>query len=66
MNKNSTDATACRYLFTVELLYMFRMSQHPLSGVLKTVPAASGTGTSPPLQRGLIGTPSRSDHAGGE
>jgi len=40
---------------------MFRVSQHPLSGVLKIVPAASGTGhttcTATPLQRGLIGTP---------
>jgi len=39
---------------------MFRVSQHPSSGVLKTVPAASGTGhttcTATPLQRGLIGT----------
>ena len=38
---------------------MFRVSQHPSSGVLKTVPAASGTGhnigTATPLQRGLIG-----------
>jgi len=37
---------------------MFRVSQHPSSGVLKTVPAASGTGhttyTATPLQRGLI------------
>jgi len=36
------------------------VSQHPSSGVLKTVPAASGTGhttcTANPLQRGLIGT----------
>jgi len=36
------------------------VSQHPSSGVLKTVPAASGTGhttcTATPLQRGLIGT----------
>jgi len=43
---------------------MFRVSQHPSSGVLKTVPAASGTGhttgTATPL-RGLIGTMSRSD-----
>ena len=38
------DATVCRYLFTAKLLYMFRVSQHPSSGVLKTVPAASGTG----------------------
>ena len=39
---------------------MFRVSQHPSSGVLKTVPAASGTGhttcTATPLLRGLIGT----------
>ena len=34
----------CRYLFTAESLYMFRVSQHPSSGVLKTVIAASGTG----------------------
>jgi len=36
------------------------VSQHPSSGVLKTVPAASGTGhttcTATPLQRSLIGT----------
>jgi len=53
-------ATVCRYLFTAKLLYMFRMSQHPSSGILKTVPAASGTGhttcTATPLQRCLIGT----------
>ena len=39
---------------------MFRVSQHPSSRVLKTVPAASGTGhstcTATPFQRGLIGT----------
>jgi len=39
---------------------MFRVLQHPSSGVLKTVPAASGTGhttcTATPLQRGLFGT----------
>jgi len=39
---------------------MFRVSQHPSSGVLKTVPAASGTGhttcTATPLQLGLIRT----------
>jgi len=38
------DATVCRYLFTAKLLYMFRVSQHPSSGVLKAVTAASGTG----------------------
>jgi len=40
--------------------YVFRVSQHPSSGVLKTVTAASGTGhntgNATPLQRGLIGT----------
>jgi len=37
---------------------MFRVSQHPSSGVLKTVTAASGTGhnigAATSLQRGLI------------
>jgi len=37
---------------------MFRVSQHPSSGVLKTEPAVSGTGnttgTATPLQRGLV------------
>ena len=60
VNKNPTDAAVCRYLFTAKLLHMFRVSQHPSSGVLKTVPAASVTGhttcTATPLQRGLIGT----------
>jgi len=40
VNKNSKDATVCRYLFIAKLLYTFRVSQHPSSGVLKTVPAA--------------------------
>jgi len=44
VNKNPTDATVCTYLFTAKLFYMFRVSQHPSSGVLKTLPAASGTG----------------------
>jgi len=60
VNKNPTDATVCRYLFIAKLLYMFRVSQHPSSGVLKTLPAACGightTGTTTTLQRGLIGT----------
>ena len=59
VNKNPTDATVCRYLFTAKSPYMFRVSQHQPSGVLKTVPAASGTGhntgAATPLQRGLIG-----------
>jgi len=48
-----------RYLFTAKLLYMFRVSQHPSSGVQKTVTATSGTGhntgTATSLQRGQIG-----------
>ena len=58
VNKIQLDATVCRYLFTAKPLYMFRVSQHPSSGVLKTVTAASGTGhdtgTATSLQRGLI------------
>ena len=58
--KIQPDATVCRYLFTAKSLYMFRVSQHPSSGVLKTVTATSGTGhitgTATTLQRGLIGT----------
>ena len=42
--KIQLDTTVCRYLCTAKLLYMFRVSQHPSSGVLKTVTAASGTG----------------------
>ena len=56
--KIQPDATVCGYLFTAKSLYMFRASQHPSSGVLKTVTAASGTGhntgTATSLQRGLI------------
>jgi len=42
--KVQPDATVCRYLFTSKSLYMFRVSQHPSSGWLKTVTTASGTG----------------------
>ena len=42
--KIQLDATVCRYLFIAKSLYMFRVSQYPPSGVLKTVTAASGTG----------------------
>jgi len=42
--KIQPDATVCRYLFTAKSLHVFRVSQHPSSGVLKTVTAASGTG----------------------
>jgi hypothetical protein len=61
--KIQPDATVSRYLFTAESLYMFRMSQYPSSGVLKTVTAASGTGhntgTATYVQLGPIGP----DHA---
>jgi len=42
--KFQLDATVCRYLFTANLLYMFRVSQHPSSGIIRTVTAASGKG----------------------
>ena len=52
------DATVCRHLFTAQSVYMFWVSQHPSSGVLKTVSATSGighdTGTATSFQRGLI------------
>jgi len=58
--KIQLDATVRRYLFTAKSLYMFQVSTHPSSGVLKTVTAASGTGhnigTAISLQRGQIGT----------
>jgi len=38
------DATVCRYLFAAKSLYMFQVSQHPSSGVLKTVTTASSIG----------------------
>jgi len=57
--KIQLEATVCGYLFTAKSLYMFRVSQHPSSGVLKTVKAPSGTGHNTgkaiSLQRGLIG-----------
>ena len=47
-------------IYLLQSHYMIRVSQHPSSGVLKTVPAASGkghnTGAATSLQRGLIGT----------
>jgi len=60
--KIQPDATVCRYLFTAKSLYMFRVSQHQSSGVLKSVTTASGhnTGAATALQRGLIG------HVGGK
>jgi len=57
--KIQPDTTICRYLFTAKSLYMFRVSQHPSSGVLKTVTAASGTGHN-------TGTAKGSGHVGGK
>jgi len=58
--KIQPDATVCRYLFNAKSVYMFRVSQHPSSGVLKTVTAASGTGHNTGaatfLQRGMQAT----------
>ena len=58
--KIQPDVTVCIYLFTERSLHMFRVSQHPSSGVLKTVPAASGTchniGLAVSLQCGQIET----------
>ena len=59
LNKIQLDATVCSLIyFTAKSLYMFRVSPHPSSGVLKTVTAASGTshniGTATSLQRGPI------------
>jgi len=54
--KTQPDATECRYLFTAKLLYMFRVSHDPSSGVLKTVTGTGhNTGAATSLQRGLIG-----------
>ena len=44
INEIQQDASVCRYLITAKLLYMFRASSNPSSGVHKTVTAASGTG----------------------
>jgi len=58
--KVQLDATVRRHLFTAQSLYMFRVSQHPSSGVLKTVSATSGighdTGTATSFHCGLIRT----------
>ena len=58
--KVQLDATVSRHLFPAKSLYMFRASQHPSSGVLKTVTATSAighnTGTATSFQRGLFRT----------
>jgi len=58
VNKNvQHDTTVCRHLFTAKSFYMFRASQRPSSGALKTVTATFGighnTGTTTSFQRGL-------------
>ena len=57
--KIQREAIVCRYSFIAKPLYMFRVSQHPSSGVLKIVTATSGTdhntGKPTSLQRGQIG-----------
>ena len=64
--KVQLDATVCRHLFTAKSLYMFRASQHPSSGVLKTVTATSGighnTGTATSFQPGRLRTESWANH----
>jgi len=62
--KIQLDATVCRYIFTAKPLYMFRVSQHPPSGVLKTVTAASGTGHNIGAATSLQSGQSRSGHVG--
>jgi hypothetical protein len=56
--KIQLDATIRRHLFNAKSLYMFRASQRPSSGVLKTVTATSGIGhnigAAASFQRGLI------------
>ena len=59
--KVQLDATVCSLIyFTAKSLYMFRVSQHPSSGVITTVTAASGTGhnigTATSLQATLEGS----------
>ena len=45
-------------IYSLQSLYMFRVSQHPSSGVLKTVTATSGighdAGTATSFHRGLV------------
>ena len=41
--KIQPDATVCRYLLTAKSLYMFRVSQHPSSGVLKLKATLEGS-----------------------
>ena len=53
-----SNVVGSELLFTAKSLYMFRVSQHPSSGTLKTVTTTSGighnTGTATSFQRGLF------------
>ena len=53
---DQTTLEGSRHLFTAKSLYMFRVSQHPSSGALKTVTATSGidhnNGIATSFQRG--------------
>jgi len=42
--KIQLDATVCRHLFSAKSLYMFRASQRPSPGVLKTATTTSVIG----------------------
>ena len=58
-NKNPTRCNSMQIFIYCKVTLHVSVSQHPSSGVLKTVTAASGTGhntgTATSLQRGLIG-----------
>ena len=59
VNKNPTRCNSMQiFIYSKATIHVW-VSQHPSSGVLKTVTAASGTGhnigTAASLQRGLIG-----------
>ena len=47
LNRIQLDATVCSLIYlNAKSLYVFRVSQHPSSGVLKTVTAASNVARS--------------------
>ena len=58
VNKRSNSMQQYADIYLLQSLYMFRVSQHPSSGVLKTVSATSGishgTGTATSFHRGPI------------
>ena len=68
INVQLDETVSSLIYFTAKSLYVFRVPQHPSSGVLKSVTAASGTGhnigRATSFQRGQIGTESRSGHVG--